>query len=104
MRTTFLPNGAVANAIQLDAAGNIYITGTITPAKPQSSTDGSDIFVAKLLPDGAHVVYWTLLSGDGYDIPRALAFGGDGSANIIGNCGYRKYRLPLGIPFALGRP
>ena len=48
-----LPNGAVAQALQVDSVGNIYVAGSLTPKSPKSSADTSDAFVAKLSPDGS---------------------------------------------------
>src|SRR5579871_4255901 len=66
-----LPNGGVANAVQVDAGGNIYVAGT-------QSGDG---FVAKLAPDGSKIVYWTVVPGAG---ATGLAIGADGSAYFTG--------------------
>jgi len=72
-----LPNGATAHAVQLDAAGNIYLAGSV----PQN---GGDAFVAKLSPDGSQILYWTVLSGSANDSASAIALGPDGSAYVTG--------------------
>jgi hypothetical protein len=48
-----LPNAAVSKAIQVDAAGNLYVAGSMTPQHPQSPQDDSDAFVAKVSADGS---------------------------------------------------
>jgi uncharacterized protein (TIGR03437 family) len=79
-----LPNGATAQAIQVDAAGNIYVAGSMPPESPKSSSDTSDAFVAKLSADGSKVVYFTVLGGSGKDAAVALAVGSDDSVYVTG--------------------
>jgi hypothetical protein len=79
-----LPGGASPKALQMDAAGNIYLAGSLTPRNPKSSADSSDAFVAKLSPDGLSVVYFAILGGSGADSAVALALGADGSATVAG--------------------
>src|ERR1700691_2055568 len=79
-----LPQAAVAQALQTDSAGNIYIAGSLPPATPHPSADTSDAFVAKLSPDGSTVLYFTVLGGSGADAATALALGSDNSAYITG--------------------
>jgi hypothetical protein len=43
----------------LDTAGNIYLAGSFTPAKPQFPQDTSDAFVAKISADGSKLLYFT---------------------------------------------
>ncbi len=76
-----LPNAAVAAAMQLDAAGNIYVAGTFVPA----SMNFFSAFVAKLSPDGSKVLYFTPLAGSQSNSrANALALGADGSAYVAG--------------------
>ncbi len=75
-----LPHSAVAQALQTDAAGNIYVAGSFPPATPHPTADTSDAFVAKLSPDGSTVLYFTVLGGSGADADTALALGSDNSA------------------------
>ena len=82
-----LPLPTAARAIQLDAAGNIYIAGSFTPSNPKDSQDTSDAFVAKLSPDGATVLYLTTLSGSFSDDANAIVLGSDGSAYVAGSTG-----------------
>jgi hypothetical protein len=80
-----LPGGALAKAVQLDAAGNIFAAGSLAPRNPRSAADATDAFVAKLAPDGSSVVYFTVLAGSGADAASALALGADGSATVAGS-------------------
>jgi uncharacterized protein (TIGR03437 family) len=79
-----LPNGAVSKSVQLDAAGDIYMAGYITPQAPKSSNDISDVFVAKLSPDGSTLLYLTSFGGSSVDEAAALALGSDGSVFVTG--------------------
>lgn len=79
-----LPNGAVSKGVQVDAAGNIYPAGYITPMTPKSSNDTSDAFVAKLSPDGSTLLYLTFLGGSSVDQAAALALKSDGSVFVTG--------------------
>ncbi len=79
-----LPNGAVSKGVQLDAAGNIYLAGYITPQAPKSRSDTSDAFVAKLSPDGSTLLYLTSFGGSSIDQAAALALGSDGSVFVAG--------------------
>ena len=59
-----LPNAATPAAMQLDAAGNIYLAGTFVPANKNYYAG----FVAKLSPDGSQVAVFvngklTVISG-----------------------------------------
>ena len=51
-RLSPLPNAVTPTALQLDTAGNIYVTGTFVSANKNSIT----AFVAKLAPGGSHVI------------------------------------------------
>lgn len=85
------------NAIALDAANNVYITGSTTATGlpvinpiQAAKRSGSDAFVAKLGPDASAVIYSTYLGGDGHicvegdDYGTAIAVGPDGSAYVGG--------------------
>ena len=91
-----LPIGAVSKAIQLDAAGNIYLAGSLTPQNPQSSQDLSDAFVAKVSADGSTVLYFTVLSGSSADAVAAIALGSDGSAYVTGSTNSTDFPVTAG--------
>jgi uncharacterized protein (TIGR03437 family) len=83
--------GASADAglgIAVDSAGSAYVVGTtnsqnfpVTAGAFQSHLAGnSDVFVAKLSPDGSTLVYATYLGGTAFDTAAAIAV--DSSNNV----------------------
>jgi hypothetical protein len=91
--STFL-GGALADhgfGIAVDATGNIYVAGeTVSldfPAKtPFQSVSGgnTDVFVTKLDPTGATLLYSSYLGGGGLDRVAGLALDSSGSVYIAG--------------------
>jgi len=82
----------VANAIALDASGNIYIAGATSSTdfpvfRPLQSTPGGagDAFVAKIAGDGSRVLYATYLGGRGADEARGIAADAAGNAYVTGS-------------------
>ena len=83
-----------------DAAGNIYVGGSITAGETFTTTPGvfqpthggaSDVYLAKLAPNGTTVTWATYLGGSNFDTLFGLkvdasgavyAFGATGSANF----------------------
>ena len=76
-----LPNAIVANAVQVDAAGNIYVAGWFYPNLPAFLAHA---FVGKLSPDASQVIWWTVLSGSQDDRIYAMALGSDNSVYVTG--------------------
>jgi uncharacterized protein (TIGR03437 family) len=80
-----------ASGIAVDATGSAYIVGTtsspdfpITSGAFQQKLVGQDnAFIAKLSPDGSHLVYSTFL-GEGSELTGGIAVDPSGSAIIIG--------------------
>jgi hypothetical protein len=82
--------------IAVDAAGSAYVTGHTfstdfqpTAASYQTALDGSatgksDAFVAKILPSGNQLMYWTYLGGGDSDYGRAIAVDASGAAYVTG--------------------
>ncbi|SPF34668.1 exported hypothetical protein [Candidatus Sulfopaludibacter sp. SbA4] len=91
-----LPSGAVSRAIEIDAAGNIYLTGSLTPRNPKDSQDTSDIFVAKVSADGSKVLYFTSLGGSFAEAGAAIAVTSDGSAYVTGSTGSSDFPVTAG--------
>ena len=104
--STHLGGGAddEAMAIAVDAPGNAYVTGqTESPDFPTTAGAfriqcvaidaklpigkiclGGDVFVSKLSPDGAALVYSTYLNGSGFEVGRAIAVDAKGSVHVTG--------------------
>jgi hypothetical protein len=83
--------GESAYAIDVDSAGQAYVTGvTNSPDFPlvnafQSTVGGlTDVFVAKLKPTGAGLVYSTFMGGLGEDAGRGIGIDSSGSAYVTG--------------------
>jgi uncharacterized protein (TIGR03437 family) len=89
---TSLPDAAVSTAMQLDAAGNIYLAGSV----PNDSQDTSDAFVAKVSADGSKVLYFTVLGSISPDSAVAIALGSDGSAYVTGSTGSSDFPVTAG--------
>lgn len=77
-----LPASTTVNAIQVDAAGNIYVAGQFYPNVPSSSI--GHVYVGKLSPDGSQVLWWTTLSGSQNDYVQAMTLGADNSVYMTG--------------------
>lgn len=92
-------NDAIAK-IKVDAAGNLYITGSTasanfaTPGAEQTNSGGNispfnqiqfgDAFVAKLNAAGTALVYATYLGGSGDDFATSIAIDPTGNAYVVG--------------------
>ncbi len=83
--------GSYLADIAADAAGNIYLLGAtslpnfpVTPGAFRESrgSNASELFVAKLNPDGASFAYATYLGGNGYSLAKSLAVDATGNAYI----------------------
>ena len=81
------------SGIALDGSGNVYVTGstqstdfpvTTGAFKESHPNVDSDIFVAKLDPAGASLVYSTYLGGSGDDFGHGLAIDGSRNAFVAG--------------------
>ena len=91
-----------AEAVALDAAGNVYVAGgtssedfPVTPgaADAQKSEGGSEGFVSKFTPDGSRLVWSTFLGGSHWDAVQALAVDREGHAYAGGVSG--SFDLPV---------
>jgi hypothetical protein len=82
----------MALGIAVDSARNVYVTGLTDspnfPTKNPAFTDAdgafSDIFVAKIRPDGAALLYGSYLGGGGGDFSGDIVADNTGSAYIVG--------------------
>jgi hypothetical protein len=78
-------------AIDVDGAGNAYVTGTTLssdfPTQNAIKSSQDDSFVAKLNAGGSALVYSTYFGGNLFDIPEGIAVDGSGSAYVTGMTG-----------------
>jgi hypothetical protein len=87
--------GEYPGSIAVDAAGNAYVTGetysldfpTSNPLqpKPGGNSDTTDVFVAKINPQGSALLYSTYLGGGGFDAGFGIAVDEDGNAYLTGH-------------------
>lgn len=98
-------DGAQFSGIALDAAGNVYVTGTTTTldfptSNPLQSGRGDggdgDAFVTKLNAAGTALIYSTYFGGSGREESNGLAVDAAGNAHIIGTT--LSADLPLANP------
>jgi uncharacterized protein (TIGR03437 family) len=97
----------VVQALAPDAAGNVYLTGTVqlgdslsaTPGAFQSRLKGdSDAFVAKLGPSGSRLVYATFLGGSGYEFANSIAVDANEDAWVVGNTSSSDFPTTAPLP------
>jgi hypothetical protein len=78
-------------AIDVDGAGNAYVTGTTLsndfPTQNAIKSAQDDSFVAKLNAAGSALVYSTYFGGNLFDIPEGIAVDSSGSAYVTGMTG-----------------
>ncbi len=91
--STYLGGGGddTGQSIKVDAAGNAHITGVtaaadfVTKNGLQGASRGRlDVFVTKISPDGATLVYSSYLGGNGDDGGNGIALDAAGNAYLIG--------------------
>jgi hypothetical protein len=81
-----------ANAITVDQAGNVYITGQTNSSDfpmqhaVQGTAGGAphDAFVAKIDPSGSTLIYSTYFGGNGDDVGTGIAVDASGQAYVTG--------------------
>ncbi|OFV96568.1 MAG: hypothetical protein A3H28_15980 [Acidobacteria bacterium RIFCSPLOWO2_02_FULL_61_28] len=92
--STYLGGGGLdeINAVAVDTAGNIYVTGEtdstnfpLSGPLQEAKGRGSDAFVAKLNPAANALQYATYLGGTGTDIGTAIAVDSLGNAYLTGH-------------------
>lgn len=91
--STHLGGGGASTAtgVAVDKAGAVYVTGkTLSTDFPVHSayrvgaSGGSDVFIAKLNPDGASLAYSTYIGGDADDAATGIAVDATGAAFVTG--------------------
>jgi uncharacterized protein (TIGR03437 family) len=107
-RTAFGDSNVQANAVAVDAAGNVYIAG-LTHASTFPTTKGAWLttspattngylgvtFLLRLNPDGS--LGFSTYFSDGATVPNAVALGPDGSVYLAGNAAF-----PANLPVTPG--
>jgi hypothetical protein len=83
------PNADSGAGIAVDASGSAYVAG-LRQTTPNFGS--SEVWVAKLSPDGTSLLYSTLVGGTNDDEGRAIAIDGSGSAYVTGQNAV--FRLP----------
>jgi hypothetical protein len=78
-----------ARAIEIDSLGFIYVTGTTNstnfPKTHQIGVAGDyDCYVLKLAPNGADIIYATVIGGSSYDSPVDIAVDSIGNVVVVG--------------------
>ncbi len=91
--STYLGGGSddSGSSIAIDNSGNVYVTGTTAsanfatqnPAYPNNK-GLADIFVTKIDPTGANIVYSTYIGGSGLDRADGIAVDASGNAFVVG--------------------
>ncbi len=81
--STPLPANSIANAVQVDASGNLYLAGFFF-ANSTNANVPAHAFVAKLSPDASQILWWTPLGGSKDDRAQALVLGSDNSVYVTG--------------------
>lgn len=104
--STFLGGSNIdgGSAIAIDNKGNAYVTGQtsstnfpITTGAFQTSLGGgSDVYVAKLNPDGTDLIYSTYLGGADFEAGLDIAVDNIGSAYVTGNTSSVDFPTTLG--------
>ena len=97
-----------ATALAVDTNGSAYIAGftdsldfpAINPVRGFNG-GGTDVFVAKLSPDGTTLVYCTYLGGSADDRASAIAVDVQGNAYIAGSTTSRDFPLRSALQAAL---
>src|ERR1035441_2671356 len=81
--STPLPANSIANAVQMDASGNLYLAGFFF-ASSSDTNPPAHAFVAKLSRDASQTLWWTTLGGSKDDRAQALALGPGNSVYVTG--------------------
>jgi uncharacterized repeat protein (TIGR01451 family) len=92
-----------ALAIAVDGAGNTYVAGATSsldfPRRGglQTPSRASDAFVAKIAPDGASLVFSTIVGGSSEEKAYGLVLGSDGAIYLTGSTTSVDFPVVLGM-------
>ncbi len=93
--STFLQENATLQGIGHDAAGDIFVLGSVNDSPIPGHE--SDLVVARLDASATKVIYFVYLGGSGYDEGRALAVDAQGNAYITGYTGSSDFPVTSGF-------
>ncbi|MBS1872410.1 MAG: SBBP repeat-containing protein [Acidobacteria bacterium] len=96
--------GSSANSVAVDRDANVWVTGAtmsgdvpVTAGAVQSKPGGdADVYLMKLSPDGAKVLYATYLGGNGADRPASVQVDGAGNAYVLGSTASTNFPVTSG--------
>jgi hypothetical protein len=97
------PDGA--NGVAAGPGGDVFVAGTtwskdfpVTPGafQPERGKNVSDVFVARLGPDGDTLVYSTFLGGKDFEGAAAVAADAAGQATVVGHTFSKDFPLTPG--------
>jgi hypothetical protein len=93
-----------ANAVAVDAEGNVYIAGwtesydlPVSGAVQRTAAGGVDAFVAKLDPAGTRLIYCTYLGGSGEDRATGIAVDSNGNVYVAGWTSSADFPVTAGV-------
>jgi hypothetical protein len=91
--------------IAVDAAGNAYVTGYTDSADfPRTvglpNAEENDVFVAKVRPDGAALVYSGFIGGSSHDAGQGIAVDAAGNAYVTGYTNSADFPRTVGLAHA----
>ena len=92
--STFTHQHGSPTAVAVDAAGNVYVAGTIK-FRPEYETP-TDIFVAKFSGDGRRVIYNRYIGGSGPDSVTGLVVDNEGNAYLAGTTSSPDFPITAG--------
>jgi Bacterial Ig-like domain (group 3)/Beta-propeller repeat len=108
--------GDGSQAIAVDAAGDLYVTGYTSasnfptaaaafPTPPAKVSGGYWAFVTKISPDAATLIFSTYLGGStGYDLAYGIALDASGDAFVVGSTGSSDFPVTSGAYQILCNP
>jgi uncharacterized protein (TIGR03437 family) len=105
---TFIHPSGSAGAIAVDAAGSVYVTGSVSSVNPSSATQtfgppgNAYAIVFKISPDGSKKIYETALGGSVSATGAAIAVDSTGAAYIAGSTSSANFPLVKPLQSSLG--